>query len=79
MAAGIIHPSSSLVGAGVFFVAKKDKTLRPCNNFEGLNKIKVKSKYPLPLINSAFALIHGATIFTKLDLCNTYHLVRIWQ
>lgn len=30
LAAGIIRPSSSPVGAGFFFVAKKDKTLRPC-------------------------------------------------
>ena len=32
LAAGIIRPSSSPAGAGFFFVAKKDKTLRPCND-----------------------------------------------
>lgn len=39
----------------------------------GLNDITVKHRYPLPLISSAFELIQGATIFTKLDLRNTYH------
>uniref|UniRef100_A0A673CBI9 Gypsy retrotransposon integrase-like protein 1 n=1 Tax=Sphaeramia orbicularis TaxID=375764 RepID=A0A673CBI9_9TELE len=33
--------------------------------------------YPLPLMSSAFELLHGAKIFTKLDLRNAYHLVRI--
>jgi hypothetical protein len=30
-----------------------------------LNNITVKNKYPLPLISSAFAHLHGATVFTK--------------
>ncbi|KAI3364918.1 hypothetical protein L3Q82_001097 [Scortum barcoo] len=30
LAAGLIRPSSSPLGAGFFFVEKKDKTLRPC-------------------------------------------------
>jgi len=67
------------VGAGFFFVAKKDKTLRPCVDYRGLNKITVKNKYPLPLISSTFEPIQGSTIFSKLDLRNTYHLVRIRQ
>ncbi|XP_055015782.1 uncharacterized protein LOC129410863 [Boleophthalmus pectinirostris] len=45
----------------------------------GLNDITVKNKYPLPLIDSAFEPLHQATIFTKLDLRNAYHLVRIRQ
>ncbi len=77
LAAGLIRPSSSPVGAGFFFVAKKDKTLRPCIDYTGLNDITVKNKYPLPLIDSAFSLLHNATVFTKLDLRNAYHLVRI--
>ena len=77
LAAGIIRPSSSPLGAGVFFVNKKDNTLRPCIDFRGLNNITVKNKYPLPLLNSAFELLHGATIFTKLDLRSAYHLVCI--
>uniref|UniRef100_A0A8D0D3W8 Retrotransposon gag domain-containing protein n=1 Tax=Sander lucioperca TaxID=283035 RepID=A0A8D0D3W8_SANLU len=69
LAAGIIRPSTSPVGAGFFFVDKKDKTLRPCIDFRGLNNITVKNKYPLPLINSAFEPLQGATVFSKLDQC----------
>lgn len=77
LAAGIIRPSSSPVGAGFFFVGKKDGTLRPCIDFRGLNNITIKNKYPLPLIDSAFSPLHGARIFTKLDLRNAYHLIRV--
>ena len=79
LAEGLIRPSSSPVGAGFFFVAKKDKSLRPCIDYRGLNEITVKNKYPLPLIDSAFEPLQHATIFTKLDLRNAYHLVRIRQ
>ncbi len=75
--AGIIRPSSSPAGAGFFFVGKKDGSLRPCIDYRGLNDITVKNRYPLPLMSSAFELLQGAAIFTKLDLCNAYHLVRI--
>ncbi|XP_015224357.1 PREDICTED: RNA-directed DNA polymerase homolog [Cyprinodon variegatus] len=77
LAAGIIRPSSSPLGAGFFFVGKKDGSLRPCIDYRGLNQITVKNKYPLPLLASAFEPVQGATVFTKLDLRNAYHLLRI--
>ena len=77
VAAGLIRPSSSPVGAGFFFVEKKDKTLRPCIDYTGLNDITVKNRYPLPLIDSAFSPLHSARVFSKLDLRNAYHLIRI--
>lgn len=77
LAAGIIRPSSSPVGAGFFFVGKKDGTLRPCIDYRGLNEITIRNKYPLPLLASALEPLQGATIFTRLDLRNAYHLIRI--
>ncbi|KAL0162278.1 hypothetical protein M9458_041674, partial [Cirrhinus mrigala] len=75
--AGLIRHSSSPAGAGFFFVQKKDGSLRPCIDYRGLNDITVKNRYPLPLMSSAFELLQGARVFTKLDLRNAYHLVRI--
>ncbi len=75
--AGLIHNSSSPAGTGFFFVKRKDGSLRPCIDYRGLNDITVKIRHPLPLISSAFELLQGAKVFTKLDLHNTYHLVRI--
>ncbi len=77
LASEIIVPSSSPARAGFFFVKKKDGSLHPCIDYRGLNDITVKNRYPLPLMSSAFEILQGAKIFTKLDLCNAYHLVRI--
>ena len=56
---------------------EKDKILRPRIDYRGLNDITIKNRYPLPLLSSAFEPLQGATIFSKLDLRNAYHLVRI--
>jgi len=45
---GLIQPSWSPFGALVLFVAKKDGSLRMCIDYRGLNKITIKSKYPMP-------------------------------
>uniref|UniRef100_A0A3P9MBI2 Gypsy retrotransposon integrase-like protein 1 n=1 Tax=Oryzias latipes TaxID=8090 RepID=A0A3P9MBI2_ORYLA len=77
LSAGHIRPSSSPVGAGFFFVQKKDKTLRPCIDYRDLNQITVKNKYSLPLIDSALHSVQEARVFSKSDLLNAYYLVRI--
>ena len=77
LALGIIRPSSSPAGAGFFFMGKKDGTLRPCIDYRGINAMTVRNRYPLPLMDTMFDLLQGATIFNKLDLRNAYHLVRI--
>lgn len=77
LAAGIICPSCSPVGAGFFFVSKKDGLCHPHIDYRGLNNITIKNKYRLLLLNSALVPLHGGTIYTKLDLQNAYHLVRI--
>ena len=75
--AGLIRPSSSPAGAGFFFVGKKDGSLRPCIDYNPLNDITIKNRYPLPLMSSVFDQLQQAKVFTKLDLRNAYHLIRI--
>ncbi|KAK3528557.1 hypothetical protein QTP70_002806 [Hemibagrus guttatus] len=77
LAARTCCPSSSPAGAGFFFVGKKDGSLHPCIDYHGLNAINVKNHYPLHLMSIAFKLLQGTTVFTKLDLRNACHLVRI--
>ncbi|KAK3509234.1 hypothetical protein QTP70_025602 [Hemibagrus guttatus] len=79
LAAWIIHPFSSPAGVGFFFVEKKDKSLCPCIDYWGLNTSTIMNCYPLPHMSLAFEFLQGATMFTKLDLRNAYHLVRIQE
>lgn len=60
-------------------MGKKDGSVRPCIDYRGLNEIAIKNKYPLPLIDPSFEPLCHAKIFTKLDLRNAYHLVRIQE
>jgi hypothetical protein len=74
---GYICPSVSPWGAPVLFVKKKDGTLRPSIDFQQLNKVTVKNKYPLPRIDDLFDQLKDAKIFSKIDLRSRYHQVRI--
>ncbi|KAK3508724.1 hypothetical protein QTP70_004270 [Hemibagrus guttatus] len=76
LAQGYIRPSTSPAASSFFFVAKKDGGLRPCIDYRALNWITVKFRYPLPLVPVALEHLRGATIFTKLDLCSAYNLIR---
>ncbi|GJW27180.1 putative reverse transcriptase domain-containing protein [Tanacetum coccineum] len=51
---GFIRPSSSPWGAPVLFVKKKDGSFRMCIDYQELNKLMVKNRYPLPRIDDLF-------------------------
>ncbi|GKG31833.1 hypothetical protein Tco_0426783, partial [Tanacetum coccineum] len=70
---GFIRPSHSLWGAPVLFVMKKDGSFRMCIDYRELNKLTVKNRYPLPIIDDLFDQLQGSRYFSKIDLrlCNT--------
>ncbi|KAK3532671.1 hypothetical protein QTP86_027655 [Hemibagrus guttatus] len=74
---GYIRPSTSPAASSFFFVAMKDRGLRPCIDYRALNRITVKFRYPLPLVPAALEHLRSATLFTKLDLRSAYNLIRI--
>ena len=61
----------------VLFVHKKDGSLCLCVDFQGLNKITKKDRYPLPRISDLLDAPSHAKFYTKLDLRHAYHLVCI--
>jgi hypothetical protein len=63
-----IRPTSSLWGAPVIFVPKKDGTQMLCVDYRALNEVTVKNKYPLPRIDDLFDQLCGACVFSKIDL-----------
>jgi hypothetical protein len=74
---GFIHPSSSLWGAPVIFVPKKDGTQRLCVDYRALNEVTVKNKYLLPRIDDLFDQLRGACVFFKIDLQSGYHQLKV--
>ena len=61
---GRIRPSKS----PVFFIKKKDGTLRLVQDYRAQNAMTVKNKYPLPLISKLINKLREAKYFTKLDV-----------
>lgn len=74
---GWIQESKSPAGAPILFVPKKDGTIRLCVDYRGLNTITIKNRHPLPLISEMLDRFSHAIIFTKLDLKDAYHRLRI--
>ena len=77
MAAGKITKSNSSVGAPILLVKKPDGSFRLCVDYHALNKVTVKNRYLLPLMTERRERLNTAKVFTKLDLKNGYHLVRM--
>ncbi|GKE82411.1 putative nucleotidyltransferase, ribonuclease H [Tanacetum coccineum] len=77
MDAEYIRPSKAPYGVPVLFQRKKDGSLRMCIDYQALNKVTIKNKYPIPLIVDLFDQLRKARYFTKLDLRMGYYQVRI--
>jgi len=74
---GRICPSKSPMAAPVFFIKKKDGSLRLVQDYRALNSMMVKNKYPLPLISELISQLCRARYFTKLDVRWGFNNVRI--
>jgi len=74
---GYIRPSTSPAGSPILFVPKKDGKLRLCVDYRKLNDITRKDRYALPLIQELQDRFQGTQWFTKLDIPEAYHKIRI--
>jgi hypothetical protein len=75
---GKIRRSTSSAGSPILFVPKPNgRGLRLCVDYQGINRVTVPNRYPLPLMEELQDRIQGAQWFTKTDLKNGFHLIRI--
>jgi hypothetical protein len=56
---------------------KKDKDLRLYMDYQPLNAVTIKNKYPLPRIDILFDQLAGAQVFSKIDLRSGYHQIKM--
>jgi len=77
-----VYPLSLLeqespIAAPVFFIKKKNGSLRLVQDYRALNAVTVKNRYPLSLISKLVSQLCGARYFTKLDVWWGFNNVRI--
>ena len=62
----------------MLFVPKgHGRGLRSCIDYRGVNKITIPNRYPLPNMDELKGRVRENQWFTKIDLKNGYHLIRI--
>ena len=52
---------------------KKDGTLRMCIDYQQINEVIMKNKYPLLRIEDLFDQLKRASVFSKIDLLSGYY------
>ena len=51
--------------------------MRMCIDYQNLNAVTIKNKYPLPRIDDLLDQLRGAKYFSKIGLRSSYHQMKI--
>ncbi|GJP49090.1 hypothetical protein CLOM_g8351 [Closterium sp. NIES-68] len=74
---GFVRPSTSPFAAPIMFTPKKDGGLRMCIDYRALNRVTIKSPYPIPRADELIDQLREAKFFSKIDMRGSYHQIRV--
>lgn len=74
---GICRKGSSPWASPLHMVPKEDGSWRPCGDYRRLNNATEPDHYPLPNMADLTSNLHGAKVFTKLDLLKGYFQIPV--
>ena len=75
--AGIITESTSPWASPLVFVRKRDGTTRVCVDYRKVNNLTSFCAYPLPRVSDCLDCLHGAKLFSTLDLQAGYWQIEV--
>ncbi|KAL0894100.1 hypothetical protein ABMA27_014144 [Loxostege sticticalis] len=73
----IIQESNSPYASPVLLVDKPSGEKRMCVDYRSLNKITVKEKYPMPIVEDLIDKLKGCKYYTSLDLKSGYYQINV--
>ena len=74
-----IKKSKSKWTVPVFFIKKKDRSLRLVQDYCEVNKWTKRDNYPLPRIEQILEQLHGKVIFTALNIWDGYNNIQVHE
>ena len=74
---GFIEASHAACSSPILLARKPNRGLRFCVDYRRPNQLSKKDYYPIPLIEETLAQLKEAKIFSKIDIRQAFHKLRI--
>ena len=74
---GFIKASSAPCSSRIMLIAKLEGGIRFYVDYRRLNELTKKDAYPILLIEETLAQLKNTKVFTKIDICQAFHKLRI--